>query len=71
MTEPEFTVSDVDYREADPRVHRFIIAVDGKAVLRRQPNGQTFYMTYKTERFASRGLYRVQVALPGAEVCKR
>lgn len=44
----------------------FAIALDGHPVVQHLSNGQSFYMTYKKQVFAARGLLRAQQQLPQA-----
>ena len=70
--EPEFEVS-VPLRELQISrlIHPYAIAVDGKAVMHHRSNGQSFHMTYATEKGGRRMIGRVQAVLPGAMLERR
>ncbi len=54
-----------------PGLWYFCVAVEGKVVKNRQPNGVTLYMTYKSQAGAHQGCAKVLEFFPGAEVIAR
>lgn len=73
MTKPEFEVSDIPYQAAGPPypITKYAIAVGDKAVIHHRSNGQSFLMTYKTDRGGRQMLARVRAVLPEAQVKHR
>lgn len=51
-----------------PASDRYVVAVNGKAVIQSYSNGQSYYMTYKTFYWAKQALARVQVSIPEARI---
>jgi hypothetical protein len=50
---------------------RYAVVVNDRAVIERRPNGQSFYMTYKSVDHARRGLARARTEQPGALIFDR
>lgn len=66
-----YRVGDTDATSVASAVTPWVIACDGKAVVRTQSNGQDTYMTYRTEQKARVGLAAVNTQLRGAYIHER
>lgn len=69
--ENPFTVSEQNAEDVLAGVLTHVIAVDGRAVIEKRSNGQSFHMTYRTYQGAQSALGRVRPYLPDAEVIER
>lgn len=70
--QPEFEVSTpLRELQISRLIHTYAIAVGDKAVMHHRSNGQSFHMTYATEKGAKRMIGRVQTVLPEAVVIRR
>ena len=65
-----YSISDIGPEQV-PGPDPFVICVGSMVVIQNRTNGQSFYMTYKTERRAEGACQRVRTTMSGARVVQR
>lgn len=48
--------------------YRYVIAIEGKPVIKKRSSGSDSWLVYRNEAVARRTLYEVQLELPEAEI---
>lgn len=72
MVEVEYSLGDeIERAKWNLPSYRYAVIANGRIVLRKRSNGQTFELFYRTRSHANRGLGVALLAIPEAELWDR